>query len=41
VIDFELSDDQRILQASVREMCERLIVPFAKAWDQGSASRTR
>jgi alkylation response protein AidB-like acyl-CoA dehydrogenase len=34
VIDFELSDDQRILQASVREMCERLIVPFAKAWDQ-------
>ena len=34
MIDFELSDDQRILQASVREMCERLIVPFAKAWDQ-------
>jgi alkylation response protein AidB-like acyl-CoA dehydrogenase len=34
VIDFELSDDQRILQASVREMCERLIVPNARQWDE-------
>jgi alkylation response protein AidB-like acyl-CoA dehydrogenase len=34
VIDLELSDDQRILQSSVREMCERVIVPFARRWDE-------
>jgi alkylation response protein AidB-like acyl-CoA dehydrogenase len=34
VIDFELSDDQRILQASVREMGARLIVPNARQWDE-------
>jgi alkylation response protein AidB-like acyl-CoA dehydrogenase len=34
MIDFELSDEQRVLQASVREMCERLIVPNARRWDQ-------
>jgi hypothetical protein len=34
MIDFELSDDQRVLQASVREMCERLIVPNARRWDE-------
>src|SRR5262245_25681778 len=34
MIDFELSEDQRVLQASVREMCDRLIVPNARRWDQ-------
>src|SRR6476661_7605303 len=34
MIDFELSEEQRVLQASVREMCERLIIPFARAWDE-------
>jgi alkylation response protein AidB-like acyl-CoA dehydrogenase len=34
MIDFELSDDQRVLQKSVRELCERLIVPQAKSWDE-------
>jgi alkylation response protein AidB-like acyl-CoA dehydrogenase len=34
VIDFELSDDQRVLQKAVREMCERLIVPNARRWDE-------
>ena len=34
MIDFELSEDQRVLQASVREMCERLIVPNARRWDE-------
>jgi alkylation response protein AidB-like acyl-CoA dehydrogenase len=34
MIDFELSEDQRVLQASVREMCERLIIPNARRWDQ-------
>jgi alkylation response protein AidB-like acyl-CoA dehydrogenase len=33
MIDFELSEDQRVLQASVREMCERLIIPNARRWD--------
>ncbi|HVX94567.1 MAG TPA: acyl-CoA dehydrogenase family protein [Polyangia bacterium] len=33
-MNFELSDDQRVLQKSVRELCERLIVPNAKRWDQ-------
>jgi alkylation response protein AidB-like acyl-CoA dehydrogenase len=34
MIDFELSEEQRVLQASVREMCDRLIVPNARRWDQ-------
>ena len=34
MIDFELSEDQRVLQASVREMCERLIIPNARRWDE-------
>ena len=33
MIDFELSEEQRVLQASVREMCERLIIPNARRWD--------
>ena len=34
MIDFELSEEQRVLQASVREMCERLIIPNAARWDR-------
>jgi alkylation response protein AidB-like acyl-CoA dehydrogenase len=34
MIDFELSEEQRVLQASVREMCDRLIVPHARRWDE-------
>src|SRR5450432_198807 len=34
MIDFELTDDQRVLQKSVRELGERLIVPYAKSWDE-------
>jgi alkylation response protein AidB-like acyl-CoA dehydrogenase len=34
MIDFELTDDQRVLQKSVRELCDRLIVPKAKSWDE-------
>jgi alkylation response protein AidB-like acyl-CoA dehydrogenase len=34
MIDFELSDEQKVLQASVREMCERLIIPNARRWDE-------
>ena len=34
MIDFELSEDQRVLQSSVREMCERLIIPNARRWDE-------
>jgi len=34
MIDFELSEEQRVLQASVREMCERLIIPNARRWDE-------
>jgi alkylation response protein AidB-like acyl-CoA dehydrogenase len=34
MIDFELSDDQRVLQKSVRELAERLIIPQAKSWDE-------
>jgi alkylation response protein AidB-like acyl-CoA dehydrogenase len=33
MIDFELSDDQRVLQSAVREMCERSIIPNARRWD--------
>jgi alkylation response protein AidB-like acyl-CoA dehydrogenase len=34
MIDFDLTDDQRVLQSSVRELCERLIVPNARRWDE-------
>jgi alkylation response protein AidB-like acyl-CoA dehydrogenase len=34
MIDFDLTDDQRVLQKSVRELAERLIVPFAHDWDE-------
>ena len=34
MIDFELSEEQRVLQGAVREMCERLIVPNARRWDE-------
>ena len=34
MIDFELTDDQRVLQKSVRELCDRLIVPNAHDWDE-------
>ena len=34
MIDFELSDDQRVLQKSERELCERLIVQQARSWDE-------
>jgi alkylation response protein AidB-like acyl-CoA dehydrogenase len=34
MIDFELSDEQRVLQAAVREMCERAIIPNARRWDE-------
>jgi len=33
VVDFDLSDEQRVLQTAVREMCERLIVPNRRRWD--------
>ncbi|HVZ85346.1 MAG TPA: acyl-CoA dehydrogenase family protein [Polyangia bacterium] len=33
-MDLELTDDQRVLQSSVRELCQRLIVPQARAWDE-------
>jgi alkylation response protein AidB-like acyl-CoA dehydrogenase len=34
MIDFELSDEQRVLQKSVRELGARLIVPHARRWDE-------
>jgi alkylation response protein AidB-like acyl-CoA dehydrogenase len=34
MIDFELTEEQRVLQGSVRELCERLIIPNARRWDQ-------
>ncbi|MFL5307799.1 MAG: acyl-CoA dehydrogenase family protein [Polyangia bacterium] len=33
-MDFELTDDQRVLQNSVRELCERVIVPNGRRWDE-------
>ncbi len=33
MVDFDLSDEQRVLQTAVREMCERLIVPNRRRWD--------
>src|SRR4051794_32875680 len=32
--DFDLTEEQRVLQSSVRELCERLIVPNARRWDE-------
>lgn len=33
-MNFELSDEQRMLQSSVRELCAREILPNAARWDQ-------
>ena len=33
-MNFDLSEDQLILQKSVRELCERLIIPNAARWDR-------
>ncbi|HEX4404131.1 MAG TPA: acyl-CoA dehydrogenase family protein, partial [Polyangia bacterium] len=33
-MNFELSDEQLVLQKSVRELCERLIIPNARRWDE-------
>ncbi len=33
-MNFDLSEDQQILQKSVRELCERLIIPNAARWDR-------
>jgi alkylation response protein AidB-like acyl-CoA dehydrogenase len=33
-MNFDLSEDQIILQQSVRELCDRLIVPNAARWDR-------
>ncbi|HVY38724.1 MAG TPA: acyl-CoA dehydrogenase family protein [Polyangia bacterium] len=33
-MDFELTDEQRVLQNSVRELCERVIVPNGRRWDE-------
>jgi glutaryl-CoA dehydrogenase (non-decarboxylating) len=34
VIDFELSDEHRALQATVREFCAGEVAPFIKEWDE-------
>jgi alkylation response protein AidB-like acyl-CoA dehydrogenase len=33
-MNFDLSDEQRVLQASVREFCAREIIPHAARWDR-------
>jgi alkylation response protein AidB-like acyl-CoA dehydrogenase len=33
-MNFELTDEQVVLQKSVRELCERLIIPNARRWDE-------
>jgi alkylation response protein AidB-like acyl-CoA dehydrogenase len=33
-MNFDLTDEQLVLQKSVRELCERLIVPNARRWDE-------
>jgi alkylation response protein AidB-like acyl-CoA dehydrogenase len=33
-MDFDLNEEQQVLQKSVRELCERLIVPNARRWDE-------
>jgi alkylation response protein AidB-like acyl-CoA dehydrogenase len=33
-MNFDLTDEQLVLQKSVRELCERLIIPNARRWDE-------
>jgi alkylation response protein AidB-like acyl-CoA dehydrogenase len=33
-MNFDLSEEQQVLQKSVRELCERLIIPNARRWDE-------
>jgi alkylation response protein AidB-like acyl-CoA dehydrogenase len=33
-MNFDLTDEQLVLQRSVRELCERLIIPNARRWDK-------
>ncbi len=33
-MEFELNDDQRILQRTVRDFCAREIIPHARRWDE-------
>jgi alkylation response protein AidB-like acyl-CoA dehydrogenase len=33
-MNFDLTEEQQVLQKSVRELCERLIIPNARAWDE-------
>jgi alkylation response protein AidB-like acyl-CoA dehydrogenase len=33
-MNFDLSEEQQVLQRSVRELCERLIIPNARRWDE-------
>jgi alkylation response protein AidB-like acyl-CoA dehydrogenase len=33
-MNFELTDEQKILQATVRQFCEREVVPHARRWDE-------
>ncbi|MDB4980385.1 MAG: Butyryl-CoA dehydrogenase [Myxococcales bacterium] len=33
-MNFDLSEEQLVLQKSVRDLCERLIIPNARRWDQ-------
>ncbi len=33
-MDFELPDDVKALQASIREFCEKKVKPFAREWDR-------
>jgi alkylation response protein AidB-like acyl-CoA dehydrogenase len=35
-MNFSLTDEQVVLQKSVRELCERLIIPNARRWDEES-----
>jgi alkylation response protein AidB-like acyl-CoA dehydrogenase len=33
-MNFDLTEEQQVLQKSVRELCERLIIPNARRWDE-------
>lgn len=33
-MDFQLTSEQELIRASARELCERAIVPHARAWDE-------
>ena len=35
-MNFNLTEEQLILQKSVRELCDRLIIPNAAKWDEKS-----